>query len=430
MTLRPYDVAFIGLLVLVARRLRSAAGRASGLPRSIALTGSLFVLAVVLSAAWVAVAHTNVLGAALPSAVRVVQLAVLAAAVAQLSRVAAHRALLLRWITYGALTVSTLYAIAHLVTTWPVELLGLQIGKGTVGPVAVASLVLAFASPGLSSWTRAALGAFASVNLLFAVSMTAYLSVILVVPALVWALVRLARRPLKVQLAAAVAAAVLCSSFAFTGLRLLRPEALPSRIAAPLTLEVDAEGRDGAAGRGDAAGAGGSEVVTPPRTAGVDAEEAIAGATILHRAILMTTAYEVFLRSPAAGAGWTRGDDPGVVDDRQIVADMKRRFPSGYDSLFTDVSPTGAHNAVLQVLAELGLFGGLPLLALLGAVALANRRRSWQRDDVAAARLKLVALALFVVSLSFLMFTGFYPGQVETLLAAVAIGLQSRAASP
>jgi O-antigen ligase len=415
LTLRPIDLGALVLVVALLPQLGRPAADGLRADRWVSVAGLTLLGVVLASAAWVSLDEPALRSVALPSAVRVLQLGVVAVAAGLLCRTWAGRRQLLRWLLIGAFAVSAVYALAHLGLTLPVELLDLNPGKSAVGPVAVASLVLALTAQDVPLAYRGALGAMSAVNLLFAVSMTAYLVTLAVVPLMVWMLVRLQGRPLRVQVAAYTAVLLLCTAFAYTGLRLLRPDALPERLDAPLTITTPLGGAG--SGKGGAGGA-------PQRAEAVeDGSEAVAGATILHRAILMSTALELFEDAPAVGVGWTRGDDPGIVDEPEVVDEMKRRFPSGYASLFTDVSPLGAHNALFQVLAELGVVGGLPLLTLLVALVVGARRATTRAGRTPEqTRSAAVCLALVGVALGFLMFTGLYPGQVETLLAAAAIG--------
>jgi O-antigen ligase len=83
------------------------------------------------------------------------------------------------------------------------------------------------------------------------------------------------------------------------------------------------------------------------------------------RTVLAAAGLEIAARHPVIGVGWRRSDEPEVIGDAELNAELRARFPDTQSDYFPDVSPASVHNAYIQVAADLGLIGlGLFLLML------------------------------------------------------------------
>jgi O-antigen ligase len=80
------------------------------------------------------------------------------------------------------------------------------------------------------------------------------------------------------------------------------------------------------------------------------------------RAVLGAAGLELAERHPLIGVGWRRSEEPAVIGDPGVNAELRARFPSTRADFFPDVMPGSVHNAYIQVAADLGLLG-LGLLA-------------------------------------------------------------------
>jgi O-antigen ligase len=203
------------------------------------------------------------------------------------------------------------------------------------------------------------------------------------------------------RVAHAALAITLTIAFAGIGLRALRPDALPSNLASPL------------------------DVKTEHKTAPGGPTKKVHGATVLHRAILMWTAAEVFFDHPVVGVGWTRSDAREVVTSPGVLQPVKRRFPQAWRGLFADAGPVGAHDALLQVLADLGIVGGIPFAAVVALALALGLLEAWP-DDGSSRRVqdaRLAVLTVLLVMVGTLVTTGLFPGQPETNLLAWGLGL-------
>jgi O-antigen ligase len=140
------------------------------------------------------------------------------------------------------------------------------------------------------------------------------------------------------------------------------------------------------------------------------------------RLVLAAAGLELVERNPIIGVGWRRSEQPAVIGDPGLNADLRARFPSTSSDVFPDVSPTSVHNAYVQVAADLGLIGlGLFLLML---VAVARRLAR------VAGRLSRTSLgpAVRVMTWGLVMIAiwwndnPLFGGQAETVIPAVFVG--------
>ena len=88
--------------------------------------------------------------------------------------------------------------------------------------------------------------------------------------------------------------------------------------------------------------------------------------TTIHRVILAEAGVELFLQHPIFGVGWQRS--PEAVQDKELNEQLRSRFGSDVNPEFLpDQSPTGVHNAYVQIATEAGLVGILGFLIFLVA---------------------------------------------------------------
>jgi O-antigen ligase len=85
-----------------------------------------------------------------------------------------------------------------------------------------------------------------------------------------------------------------------------------------------------------------------------------------HRWVLDYVGLKMFLRQPVLGAGWQAGYDEAAYGP--VLADAHRRFPSQPALAFpSPAHPWGIQSAYVEVLAELGLVGGVLFVAWIAA---------------------------------------------------------------
>lgn len=142
------------------------------------------------------------------------------------------------------------------------------------------------------------------------------------------------------------------------------------------------------------------------------------------RIVLGAVGLEVFERNPVIGAGWRQSSDPAVIGDREIVSDVRRRFPDARPLFYPDVSPASVHNTYVQVLADLGLIGFGLFAALIVMIGVGAWRllRDLDRGDELWRQAWAVSLGL-VLLLVWLNDNPLFGGQVETILAALLVGI-------
>lgn len=428
-TLGSVSIRLLDLALLVAVMSWLMAGRRSGPPTAevretrtsitsrevVAASAVAFSLVVVLSATWVALSGGGRLSSVV-SAGRVIESVFLGAVSWRVVRseqdfvrttravVGAAGGFLL--INALGITLFPEVAAAAGVTLGPY-------GKAFIGPAAVIAVLAAFLLRDVQVWLRVALVALAAIGLISIASITAYLVFIVVVSAVTGLRAAATGSALKI-VRAVVTAFVITASLSYLALTEIRPDAFPSWEVATQLLPGFQDG-----------GSQDQRVLQP--------EGPVAGATVLHRAILAYTAIQVFVDRPVTGVGWTRGADPEVVGDPAIVESAKEAFPGAWATLFTDTVPSGAHNAVLQALAELGVVGALPLVALMLASAILAARGTNRLPASSERNHRLFVFGCVLLCVGFLMTNGLFPGQPETAVWAWATGTaasRARTGSP
>jgi O-antigen ligase len=156
------------------------------------------------------------------------------------------------------------------------------------------------------------------------------------------------------------------------------------------------------------------------------------------RILLGAAGLEIFERNPVIGAGWRQSSDPALIGDREIVAEVRRRFPDAPELFYPDVSPSSVHNTYVQILADLGLVGFGLFAGLIVAIGLGAWRLLAAMDRAAELRPEAWALSLsLLLLLVWLNDNPLFGGQVETTLAALLVGtlaavsrLDTRAPAP
>ena len=145
--------------------------------------------------------------------------------------------------------------------------------------------------------------------------------------------------------------------------------------------------------------------------------------TTIHRVILAEAGMELFFQHPVFGVGWQRS--PEAVQGRELNESLRNRFGSDVNPEFLpDQSPTGVHNAYIQIATEAGLIGLVGFFVFLfacirGIRALLRRLVADPRRH-ACARCALAVLVLIAIWLND---NALYGAQPEVVLAATMLGL-------
>jgi O-antigen ligase len=145
--------------------------------------------------------------------------------------------------------------------------------------------------------------------------------------------------------------------------------------------------------------------------------------TTIHRVILAEAGVELFLQHPIFGVGWLRS--PEAVQDKELNEQLRNRFGSDVNPQFLpDQSPTGVHNAYVQIATEAGLIGILGFLVFL--VACVRGIRALLRRLVADPRRHACARCAVVVLVTIAIWlndNALFGAQPEIVLAATMLGL-------
>ena len=146
--------------------------------------------------------------------------------------------------------------------------------------------------------------------------------------------------------------------------------------------------------------------------------------SISQRIVVGAAGLELFARHPLVGVGWQRSASPDVIGDEEVNARLRERFPQVSPYFFPDITPLSVHNAYIQVLAELGLLGGVIVAVLLGALIQAVRRLFKELapgDESYPVLVAVTALGALVVL--WWNENPLYGGQFETISFALAFGM-------
>jgi O-antigen ligase len=141
------------------------------------------------------------------------------------------------------------------------------------------------------------------------------------------------------------------------------------------------------------------------------------------RTVLAAAGLEIAERHPVIGVGWRRSEEPEVIGDAELNAELRARFPDTRSDYFPDVSPASVHNAYIQVAADLGLIGVglfLYMLASLGR-GINNVLKRVPRAAPERAQLWFMAWGLVLV-LIWKNDNPIYGGQPETVIPVLFVG--------
>lgn len=141
------------------------------------------------------------------------------------------------------------------------------------------------------------------------------------------------------------------------------------------------------------------------------------------RTVLAAAGLEIVERHPVIGVGWRRSEEPEVIGDGELNAELRARFPETPSDYFPDVSPASVHNAYVQVAADLGLIGlGLFLFMLVSlGRGVNNVLKRVPRAAPERAQLWFMAWGLVLV-LIWKNDNPVYGGQAETVIPALFVG--------
>jgi O-antigen ligase len=141
------------------------------------------------------------------------------------------------------------------------------------------------------------------------------------------------------------------------------------------------------------------------------------------RTVLAAAGIELVERNPLIGVGWRRSEEPEVIGDPDLNADLRARFRGTKNEYFPDVTPASVHNAYIQVAADLGLIG-LGLLILMFASLARDIRAAVKRVRKRThewAQLWVMAWGLVLIAIWW-NDNPIYGGQTETVLPALFVG--------
>jgi O-antigen ligase len=141
------------------------------------------------------------------------------------------------------------------------------------------------------------------------------------------------------------------------------------------------------------------------------------------RTVLAAAGLEIVERNPLIGVGWRRSEEPEVIGDADLNAELRARFPTAKRDHFPDVSPASVHNTYVQVAADLGLIGLGLFLFMLGSLGLGIKHVLHRVPRAAPERAQLWFMAwALVLVLIWKNDNPLYGGQSETVIAAVFVG--------
>jgi O-antigen ligase len=141
------------------------------------------------------------------------------------------------------------------------------------------------------------------------------------------------------------------------------------------------------------------------------------------RTVLAAAGLELVERHPLIGVGWRRSEEPEVIGDPDLNAELRARFSTTNSDLFPDVSPSSVHNAYVQVAADLGLVGFGIFLFMLGSLGrgITEILKRVPRATPERSQLWFMAWGLVLVVIWW-NDNPLYGGQSETVLPALFVG--------
>ena len=135
-----------------------------------------------------------------------------------------------------------------------------------------------------------------------------------------------------------------------------------------------------------------------------------------HRTLLAYIGGRIWLGHPLTGVGWQASSEEWAY--APYLDDARRRFPHEPDEAFpAPAHPWGVQTLYLQVLADLGVIGGVALVAMF-AVAMTTAVRGARASPV-----PIVGLAWLLVATGVWAGIGFVPGLPLDALTWLALAL-------
>jgi O-antigen ligase len=141
------------------------------------------------------------------------------------------------------------------------------------------------------------------------------------------------------------------------------------------------------------------------------------------RVVLGAAGLELVERNPVIGVGWRRSEEPAVIGDPDLNAELRARFRGTKSDYFPDVSPGSVHNAYIQVAADLGLIGLALLILVFVSIArgVGAALGHVERGSPEWRQLWVLAWGLVLIVVWW-NDNPIYGGQAETVILAVFVG--------
>jgi O-antigen ligase len=164
-------------------------------------------------------------------------------------------------------------------------------------------------------------------------------------------------------------------------------------------------------------------VATVIRPENLPTSESFRNSSAGARTVLAAAGIELFERHPVIGVGWRRSEEPSVIGDPSLNADLRARFPATRDDFFPDVAPASVHNAYIQVAADLGVIGLCLLLVVFVSVGRQLRRALANATPRSPVWNQLWTLSWgLVLVVVWWNDNPIFGGQAETVIPAIFVG--------